>query len=157
MRYRKVVVLLASALVVSAAELSMGSGTVRGNQAATLNVNLKSDGDALTGIQFDIEFDATVFDVSLENGPAAEEADKSLQVASLGAGKRRVMIVGLNQNNLSEGVVAILRVSLKGKLEGRRRYAIGLTSPGGTNSRAQSLVVSGRSGVIELSTKGNEQ
>jgi hypothetical protein len=128
----------------------MGPGTVSANQAGVLNVNLKSAGEALTGIQFDIEYDAAVFDVSLENGPAAEQAGKSIQSVALGAGKQRVLIVGLNQNSLSDGVVAVLRVSLKGKAEAGRRYAIGLKSPGGTNRRAESVAVSGRDGVLRV-------
>lgn len=157
MRYRNIVVLFAFAVAGSAAELSMGSGTVSARQTVILNVNLKSAGETLTGIQFDIDYDAAVFDVSLENGPVAEQAGKNLQSASRGAGKRRVLIIGLNQNSLSDGVVAILRVSLKGKVEAGRRYAIGMTSPAGTNSRAESVAVSGRGGVIGLSTERSDR
>jgi hypothetical protein len=155
MRYRNIVVPLLFAVVGSAAELTLGSGTVSASQSVILTVNLKSAGEALTGIQFDIEFDAAVFDVSLENGQAQEQAFKSLQSASLGEGKRRVLIIGLNQTSLSDGVVAILRVSLKGDAEARRSYTVRMTSPAGTDLRARWVAVSGHDGFITVTTGRN--
>jgi hypothetical protein len=152
MRYQNTMVLLLFAAVGSAAELTLGSGTVSASQSAILTLNLKSAGEALTGVQFDIEFDAAVFDVSLENGPAAEQTGKSLQSASLEEGKRRVLIIGLNQTSLSDGVVAILRASLKGNAENGRCYSVGITSTAGTDLRARLVAVSGHDGTITVAT-----
>jgi hypothetical protein len=153
MRYQNTMVLLLFAVVGSAAELTLGSGTVSAGRSAILTLNLKSAGEALSGVQFDVEFDEAVFDVSLENGPAAEQAGKSLQSASLGEGKRRVLIIGLNQTSLSDGVVAILRASLKGNTEKGRSYSVRITSPAGTDPQAGLVAVSGHDGTITVVTE----
>jgi hypothetical protein len=155
MLYQNVVVLLLLAALGSAAELTISSGTVSAGQRAILTVNLKSAGEALSGVQFDIEFDEAAFDVSLENGPAAEQAGKSLHSASLGAGKRRVLIIGLNQTSLSDGVLAILRASLTGNAEKGRSYSVRITSPAGTDPRAGLVAVSGHDGTITVATGRN--
>ena len=147
MRLQSIPVLLLLTALGSAAELTISSGTVSASQRVILTVNLKSAGEAVSGVQFDVEFDDAVFDVSLENGPAAEQAGKSLQSAALGEGKRRVLIIGLNQTSFSDGVVAILRASLKGNSEKGRSYSVRITSPVGTDLRAGSVSVSKRDAV----------
>ena len=151
MRFRNMAVLMLFAVAGFAAELTVGSGTVSASQSAVLAVKLT--GEALTGVQFDIEFDAAVFDVSLENGPAAEQAGKSLQSISVGPGKRRALIIGLAQTSLSDGVVAILRCVTARDAERGRSYAIGITSPAGTDLRRVSVTVSGQSGILTVETE----
>jgi hypothetical protein len=152
MRYQNIVVLLLFTALGSAAELTIGSATVSASQKVILAVNLKSAGEALSGVQFDVEFDEAVLDLSLENGPAAEQAGKSLQSASLGEGKRRVLIIGLNQTIFSDGVVAILRASLKENAEKGRCYSVRITSPAGTDPQAGLVAVSGHDGTITVVT-----
>jgi hypothetical protein len=152
MRLQSIPVLLLLTALGSAAELTISSGTVSASQRVILTVNLKSAGEAVSGVQFDVEFDDAVFDVSLENGPAAEQAGKSLQSAALGEGKRRVLIIGLNQTSFSDGVVAILRASLKGNSEKGRSYSVRITSPAGTDPQAGLVAVSGHDGTITVVT-----
>lgn len=113
MRYRNLAILLALAAAGNAAELSVGSAAATAGQPATLNVTLASRGAALTGLQFDLEYDATALDVSAAAGPAATDAGKGLQSAMVKPGKQRVLVFGLNQNSISDGIVVVLRVSLK--------------------------------------------
>jgi hypothetical protein len=153
MNFRNIAVFMLFAVAGFAAELTVGSGRVSASQSVVLTVKLRLTGEALTGVQFDIEFDAAVFDVSLENGPAAEQAGKDLQSVSVGRGKRRALIIGLNQTSLSDGVVAILRCVTTGNAEKGRGYSIGITSPVGTDLRGISVTVSGQSGILTVETE----
>ena len=90
----------------------MERGTPGANEASAINVRLKS-AEALTGVQFDLEYDAAVLEVKVEVGAAAESAGKVVQTAVLGLARQRVLVIGFNRNTLGSGVVAILHVALK--------------------------------------------
>ena len=152
MRIRNAVMLLALATAANAAELSVASAMATAENRAALNVSLATRGDALTGIQFDIEYDATAVDVSVEAGPAATSAGKGVQSALVKPGKQRVIVFGLNQNGFSDGVVAILRVSLKDTAEAGL-HGIHLSALVGTNRRAETVAISGQDGSVKAETR----
>lgn len=152
MRYRNLAILLALAAAGNAAELSVGSAAATAGQPATLNVTLASRGAALTGLQFDLEYDATALDVSAAAGPAATNAGKGLQSAMVKPGKQRVLVFGLNQNSISDGIVVVLRVSLKDVAE-VGEHAIHLSALVGTNRRAETVAISGQDGSVKVETR----
>ena len=150
MRHRIATILLMSVGSLLGADLSIDSGTANANDRMALNVHLTSGSNMLTGLQFDLEYDSTVLDVRVANGPAAENASKGLQAATIGPGQQRVLIVGFNQNSLADGVVAVLQVSLKPKGRLAKSYPIHLIASAGTNARAESVSVTGRGGTVTV-------
>ena len=105
MKLRTAIVLAIFAVAANAAELTIGQGVVGAGKPTTLSVQLASGGDALTGVQFDLEYDATALEVSVEAGPVVAQAGKNLQSNVIQPGKRRVLIIGLNRNAIEDGVV----------------------------------------------------
>src|ERR1039458_3975034 len=97
----------------NAAELTIEQGAIVAGKPAAIGVKLAAAAEAPTGIQFDLEFDATALDVSVEAGPVTGQAGKNLQTAVIQPGHQRVLIVGFNRNSIADGVVAILHVSFK--------------------------------------------
>lgn len=144
-------ILLILVLTVSgiAAELTLDTATVAGNNSPKLSLRLDSGGSELTGIQFDIEYDASRFDVRLEIGPAAEDAVKVLQSNTLLPGKQRVLIFGFNRNKFGDGVVAFANVTLKGTPDPGQTWPIRILDPVGTSAQGEGVPVKGISGSVK--------
>lgn len=131
------------------AELSLSQGAVSTDKPALLDVTLASGKDLPTGIQFDLEYDPTALDLNVEAGPAAQKASKGLRSAQIRAGKLRVLIIGINRNTISDGVVAVVRVSSKGTGAGKT-FPLHLTAAAGTNADAQPVAVNATDGSVKV-------
>ena len=88
-----------------------------GAAAETLAVSLASTAavpaSSLTGIQFDLTYDTSALNVTVNVGPAAENAGKTIATAALGTRGQRVIVFGFNHNTLTDGPVALVHVSAK--------------------------------------------
>lgn len=154
MKLRTAFVLATFVVAGNAAELTIGSGTLSApSQPAILNVALASGGASLTGIQFDLEYDAASLNVTVAAGPAVGSAGKNLQSAVIQPGKQRILIVGMNQSAIADGVVAVLQVSLKGRPTGAKTFTIHMSGPAGTNAQAQPVGVSGSDGSVKVDVR----
>ena len=71
-----------------------------------------SQGDSISGIQFDVQYDSSAMDLSAIVGDAARSSDKCLYYADLTPNLRRFLIVGLNQNVIPDGTLITLFVNL---------------------------------------------
>jgi len=144
------------AVAANASELSMEQGVLTPGKTVTLGMKLAAGADAPTGIQFDLEYDAASLDIAVEAGPAAIEAGKSLRTATVRAGKQRVLIFGFNRNVMSDGVLAILRVSYKNQDAGKT-FPIHIAASSGTNQQAEPVTVTGRDGNVRVENGRNRQ
>ena len=140
MTYQFAAGLLLMAAQCSAAELSLRPVPSASGESTVLIVTLSSSAGApaaaLTGIQFDLEYDVSTFEVSVSSGAISQGAGKGISTAANGSGKR-VLVVGLNQNALSDGVVAVLHVVRKGPAAPEQ--VIRLAAPAGTNGAGTSI------------------
>lgn len=85
----------------STGEVNTGSGFLR---QVVLTV---SSTEKVSAMQFDIEYSASLVEVrSISAGDATISAQKQLSYNRIQPGKVRIVIVGLNQNIISSGVVA---------------------------------------------------
>jgi hypothetical protein len=152
MNLRTAFVVAMFAVAGNAAELSIEHGTLVAGKPVALSVKLAAGSDLPTGVQFDLEYDAAALDVSVEAGPAATQSGKSVSTSIIQAGKQRVLIIGVNRNSISDGVVAVLHVSFKGQ-EGGKTFPIRITVPSGTNGKAESVTVSGKDGSVKIESR----
>ena len=150
MKLGTAIVLAIFAVAGNAAELTIGQGVVGAGKPTTLSVQLVSGTDALTGVQFDLEYDATALDVSVEAGPMLAQAGKNLQTNLIQPGKRRVFIIGLNRNTIEDGVVATIHVTAKGQLAAGKSFPLHMTVPAGTNAQAASVAVKVKDGSVTV-------
>jgi hypothetical protein len=137
------------AVAANAAELSLEQGTLAPGKPAALAMKLAVGGDAPTGVQFDLEYDADALDISVEAGPAAKQASKGLQSSRLKPGKLRVLIIGFNRNTISDGVLAIVHISYKGA-DGGKTFPIHITGSAGTDEKAQAIAVAAKDGSVKV-------
>jgi hypothetical protein len=137
------------AAVANAAELSLEQGTLSAGKPAALKVTLAAGRDLPTGIQFDLEYDAAALDLSVEVGPAARQASKSLRSAQIEPGKLRVLIIGFNRTTISDGVIATVHVSYKGA-HGSKTFQVHVTAAAGTNANAEPVAVTAKDGSVSV-------
>ena len=156
MNLKTAIVLTVLAVAGNAAELGIEHAAVEPGKPTQLNVKLTSGTEAPTGIQFDIEYDAVSLDVSIEAGPAAVQAGKSMRSAPTKTGQR-VLIIGFNRNVILNGVVATLHVSLKVPGVAGQVFPLHLTGTSGTNERAETLAVTGNDGSVKVEMRRNGQ
>ncbi len=129
-----------------AAELHLDSSAVAANQPAALSLRLQSGDSQLTGVQFDVEFDASQFDLKVDLGPAAESAVKVIQTNTLQPGKERVLIFGFNRNKIADGVIAVAHLSLKSGADAgdaAQSFPIRISETTGTTAEGQAVKVAG--------------
>jgi hypothetical protein len=156
MNLKTAILLTTFAVVGNAAELSVGSGILNpAAQPLTLNVALTSSGASLSAMQFDLEYDAAALNVTIVAGPAAGAAGKNVQSNVIQPGRLRVMVVGMNQTTIADGVVATLQVSLKGQAKGGETFPIRMTATAGTNGQAKAVALSAGSGSVKVEGNGN--
>ena len=99
---------------VLSAQVSLPS--VAGSPGASLSapVAFASQGQAVSGVQFDLEYDNSAMSLVAIAGSATRTSGKTLYSADLTPGKRRFLIVGLNQNLITDGALIDLLVNLSG-------------------------------------------
>lgn len=69
------------------------------------------EGDQMAGLQFDLDYDgASMYIAGIEAGISAEQAAKDIVFSPMDENTIRVVVAGINQNTLEEGVVAMVYV-----------------------------------------------
>ena len=149
MIWKTAVALALLALPASASELSLDQATVTAGKPGTLHATLAAGKDLPTGIQFDLEYDATALDLTVELGPAAQQASKSLRSAQIRPGKLRVLIIGFNRTTISDGVIAVVHVSYKGT-DSDKTFPIHVTAAAGTDADAKPVAVTAKDGSVKV-------
>lgn len=154
--YLRAVILLATLVLAgNAAELSVEQAVLSLGKTGDVNVRLAVGNTVPTGIQFDLEYDAASLDLKVEAGPASAAASKNLQAAVIGPGKQRVLVIGFNKTAISDGVVAVLHVSLKSPADAGKVFPIHITATSGTNQKAENLAIAGSDGSVKVETRRN--
>lgn len=136
--------------VAIAPALSLTVGTVAGakNQTIDLPIYFKAGVNSVSGVQFDLALSTGLSVVGSDIGIAAKVAEKSIQVAPIPGGVR-VLIFGLNNNQINSGSVAILKIAVSQNAQaGKRAIPIGsiaASSPIGTG-----VTMTGRNGSLQI-------
>jgi uncharacterized protein (TIGR03437 family) len=98
-----------------AAVLSLGTSAVRPGQVTTVALSFTSEGQPISGIQFDIEWDAPLTIESLA-GSQIGTSSKVLYTTALSGHAQRFLIAGLNAGAISDGELLRCFVSTAGTL-----------------------------------------
>jgi uncharacterized protein (TIGR03437 family) len=84
------------------ASLSIASQVLIPGNVAITTVSFSGGGNAVGGIQFDVQWDASLA-VQFNAGAAVGQSVMTLYTASLGTNSMRCLIIGMNQNTLADG------------------------------------------------------
>ena len=111
MQRRLIPVFLCFALPLGCATLTVGSAAPA--SVMEIPITLTLEGARVSGVSFDVEYDAAALSLKAAAGAAAAAAAKTLDAHEPSAGKLRVIVFGVNRILMSEGVVAALTVTAK--------------------------------------------
>jgi hypothetical protein len=142
-------VLAALALAANGAELSLEQGTLSADKTASLKMMFTGGKDAATGLQFDLEYEAAALDITVESGPAGQQAGKNVRSAQIQPGKLRVLIIGFNRTTIPDGVIAVVHASLKGG-DDVKTLPIHITAAAGTTANAEPIAVTVKDGGVRV-------
>jgi uncharacterized protein (TIGR03437 family) len=121
--------------------------------SARVEVALASGGQTLSAIQFDISYQTQAMVLSVAPGITLPGAGKGLWAASPQPGLERVLIVGMNQNALSDGVLATLSVEMIGGAS-PGVYPLGLTNALASDPRGEAVPISASGGGVVVPGTG---
>ncbi len=138
MRTKTLLALWLGGAMLMAADLSLPAGVVVHPQA-TLNLVLAGAPEDLAGLQCDLEFDADALEIGLQAGPAASKAGKGLVITTPAEGRRRLLVAGMNQTSLGDGVLLVLRVRVKTVSASSGTYALRIQNAIGTTKDGSSV------------------
>jgi hypothetical protein len=99
-----------------AAELSIPT-EVSHSKGSVMNVSVgySGQGAAVAALQFDLQYDRSVLNITATAGGATTGAGKSLSTHVLPNGQTRFLIAGLNQNVIADGSVVDLTIQVSTK------------------------------------------
>lgn len=98
--------------VLLGADISIASASGSPGSTTAMDVTLRSSGGAIVAIQFDVEFDPSAISIKGEIGPAGEKAGKALSVSDPAENRKRFIVAGLNQSQIEDGAILILRATI---------------------------------------------
>jgi cohesin domain-containing protein len=92
-----------------AADVSFEKTVASPGATVLVSVDYRAKGDQVAAIQFDVLFDPTEVAITAVNpGPASTDAGKTVASNLIAPGQMRVLIFGLNQSVIGDGIVATL-------------------------------------------------
>jgi uncharacterized protein (TIGR03437 family) len=94
------------------ATLALASQTAAPGSGIVLPVAFQSNGEAVSGVQFDIQYDNSAMSLFATLGDEAKNSAKLLYEVDLSPNVRRFLIVGLNSNLIPSGTLISLFVNL---------------------------------------------
>jgi hypothetical protein len=152
---RVVVILLLATAVSTAAELAVERVAAQPGKKITAQVKFRADGAAVTALQFDVEYNPSAMTISGAAGPAAESASKRIAITDIAPNRKRVLLWGLNHNNLEDGAVVALTVEVKADAAAGD-YPLRLQSAGASNSAGASVAVRTADGNVAVSRNATQ-
>ena len=92
--------------------ISIGNAQLSPQSSGIIDINFGTLDQPISSLQVDLRFSPQVFTLSASAGDASVAAGKELSTSNPDAASLRILIVGLNQTELSGGVVAKLPVQV---------------------------------------------
>ena len=132
--------------VALSSQVSLSNQSAPPGTSILVPIAFASEDSAISGVQFDLEYDIGTINLSATLGDAARNSEKSLYAANLAPNKRRFLIIGFNQNLIADGIVINLFVNLNQNAVGV--YTIKLSNLVATDHAGQSVPITGMDGTV---------
>jgi uncharacterized protein (TIGR03437 family) len=160
---RASVAVFAALTAANCAELSLPSPAAAPGTSLLLPVRFTSQPSAVTGIQFDLQYDSSALSLSATVGATARNSGKTLYLRDLPLVRPRIshrascrtcrlkrfLIVGLNQNLVVDGTLVNLFASVSSTAPGGT-YSLRFLNVVATDSSAHAVTVNAVDGVIAV-------
>lgn len=154
-RWRLGVVALAAVALAHGSSLSVSSLTGSSADTVMLSVSLSSEGQSLSAVQFDLNWDATL-DVNVAIGDQVGASSKALYTALVQPRNLRCIVAGVNSHVLSDGALLRIFVTVPaGSLPGLGQVTLQNVSAADPNGAP--VVVQSISGGVQIQAGSTTQ
>lgn len=131
------------------ADLSMPAQFTGPGAILPVAVSFASGGESVSGLQFDLSYDASVLSLSAIVGDATRNSGKTLYMAAAGSGQTRFVITELNQNSIVDGSIVSLFVNvMPGAAPGV--YSVHFASAAASDPAGHSIAMTTTDGSITV-------
>jgi uncharacterized protein (TIGR03437 family) len=104
---------------------------------------------AISGIQFDLQYDSAAVNLGATLGDQSRNSAKSVYVADIDSNTRRFLLIGFNQNAISDGVVINLFVNVnQNTADGV--YTLALSNVLATDPSGNASAITSTSGAVTV-------
>jgi uncharacterized protein (TIGR03437 family) len=138
-----------SATAAISAQVSLSNQPAAPGTSVLFPVVFSSQGDSISGLQFDLQYDNAAMSLSATLGDTARNSEKSLYVADLAPNKKRFLIVGFNQNLITDGISINLFVNLNQSVADGV-YALELSTLAATDPYGNPITITGIDGTLTV-------
>lgn len=140
------VIEIINVLVAKPQTLVVGNVTAYSGDTVELPIIFKAGILGIASLQFDLHFSPAIGLDSTQAGPASTAASKSVQT-QLDNGRLRVIIFGLNQNTVSSGIVAIVKLTMPARI-GFKEEPVTIDNIVASSGIGDPVPVTGKAGLI---------
>ena len=139
-----------------AVTLTVGDNSGLPGETITIAVDLTSKvNESIAGLNFDLGFDSTRLTISgVSAGQVVTDAGKSLSYSEPAAGIVRILIFGLNQDIIADGVIADVSFDIQ-PTASAGPITLSLSSAAVTNPGAQAISVTTVNGLLTIMEGAN--
>lgn len=141
--------LFALAPTLVGADLSLPVEITGQGTSLSISLSITPGTEALSGVQFDLQYDSSVLSVVAIAGDAPRAAAKSVYFNDLSPGQRRFLCIGLNQNLMPAGTLLNLLINLSPNAAAGT-YALDFANLLGTDALGNTAPLTGLGGAITI-------
>lgn len=98
---------------IPAAEIVLPGKEAHPGASVVLPVAFRGQGNSVSALQFDLEYDNAAYDIALVVADSARVSGKNLYSADVAPNRKRILVAGLNQNVLPDGVLFRIFVNVR--------------------------------------------
>jgi uncharacterized protein (TIGR03437 family) len=131
----------------------ISEGVVDVNRSVSLDITLAAAGQAITGVEFHLQYETGVSGISASAASAASEAQKQVWTAKLTPGVVHILVVGLNRNPIRDGSIATVRVQMKEAIQAGR-YLLTPAAAVGVDTNSSVVVMEANGGAAIVPGEG---
>jgi uncharacterized protein (TIGR03437 family) len=139
--------LLATAAISS--QVSLSNQLAAPGSSVLIPVVLDSQEDSISGLQFDLQYDSAAMSLIVTLGDPVRNSQKSLYVADLSPNKKRLLIVGFNQNQIVDGALINLFVNLN-QAANTGPYTLEFSNLAATDPYGNAIPITGTDGTVTV-------
>jgi hypothetical protein len=147
--------LFLAAPVALASQVSLPDQSAAPGTSVLIPVAFAGEAASVSGVQFDIGYDNSAMSLVITVGDAASASEKSLYIADVAPNKKRVLIVGLNQNLILDGTLVNLFANINDDAP-NGVYALGLWNVCGSDPSGNSTPVTGSDAALTVQEAGSQ-
>lgn len=119
-----------------------------------LPVSFASEGSSVSAAQFDLEYDSSVISLAIIVGEAVRTSGKHLYVADVSANRKRLIICGLDQVPVPDGVIANLFVNVTASAAAGV-YPLKISGLAGADPPGEYTPIDGADGALTVQAAGD--